>query len=152
MNKNIFITKHNPDVSEKFIEKNNNKITNINYTNQVWKGITGYEFNKQINKTEDFIIDFEKPDINKIISKFNDEYENREKEIKLINDKNKLIEQAALQSTMKIDINIDINSSDYMEDKTETHDTLKKIQIAENDKLKLEKEKYNNLLADLENI
>jgi hypothetical protein len=152
MNKNIFMKKHNPDVSEKFLEKNNDKINNINYTNQVWKGITGNEFNKKINKTEDFIINFEKPDISKIVSRYNDEYANREKEIKLINDKNKLIQRAALQSTMKIDINSDINTDSYSDNNIAMHDTLKKIQIAENDKLKLEKEKYNNLLADLENI
>jgi len=152
MNKNIFIKKHNPDVSDKFIEKNNDQLNNINYTNQVWKGITGNEFNKTIKSTEDFIINFEKPDINKIVSRYNDEYTNREKEIKLINDKNKLIQRAALQSTMKIDINIDLNTNIQSDDNIATHDTLKRIQIAENDKLKLEKEKYNNLLADLENI
>lgn len=148
MNNNIFLKKYNPDVSEKFLEQNNNKINDINYSNQVWKGITGNEFEKNINKSEDFLINFEKPDVNRIVSKYNDEFLNREKEMKIIQEKNKLIEQASLQSTMKINIDTYIENNSL----PETHDSLKRMQIAENDKLKLEKEIYNKLLEDLEDI
>jgi hypothetical protein len=49
-------------------------------------------------------------------------------------DKNTL--NTSSYSLKKIDINIDLNTNIQSDDNIATHDTLKRIQIAENDKLK----------------
>ena len=151
MDKNIFIKKYNPDVINKFSSRNDKlNVSNIEYKKEVWKGITGNDFKNDVKTADDFIIKFDKPDLNTINSKHNNELASRQKEINLIEEKNKKIKEAALQSYMKIDLNISEKISDKKQAKT--HNELKQIQINDNDLLKEEKEKLNNILKNLENI
>ena len=149
MDKNIFIKKYNPDVINKFSFRNDKlNVSNIEYKKEVWKGITGNEFLNDVKSADDFIIKFDKPDLNAINSKHNTELAFRQKEINMIEEKNKKIKEAALQSFM----NIDLTSSNQDNKQTKTHTELKQIQVNDNDLLKEEKEKFNNLLKNLENI
>jgi len=151
MDKNIFIKKYNPDVINKFSSRNQQiNLSEIQYKKEVWKGITGDEFKNDIKSPDDFIIKFDKPNLNTINSKHNDELASRQKEINLIEEKNKKIKEAALQNYMKIDLNTSENISEKIQ--TKTHNELKQIQINDNDLLKEEKQKFNNLLKNLENI
>jgi hypothetical protein len=151
MDKNVFIKKYNPDVINKFSSRNQQiNLSEIQYKKEVWKGITGDEFKNDIKSPDDFIIKFDKPNLNTINSKHNDELASRQKEIYLIEEKNKKIKEAALQNYMKIDLNTSENISEKIQ--TKTHNELKQIQINDNDLLKEEKEKFNNLLKNLENI
>jgi hypothetical protein len=149
MDKNIFIKKYNPDVINKFSSRNDKlNVSNIEYKKEVWKGITGNEFLNNVKSADDFIIKFDKPDLNAINSKHNTELASRQKEINLIEEKNKKIKEAALQSFM----NIDLISSNQEKKEVKTYNELKQIQVNDNDLLKEEKEKFNNLLKNLENI
>ena len=151
MDKNVFIKKYNPDVINKFSSRNQQiNLSEIQYKKEVWKGITGDEFKNDIKSPDDFIIKFDKPNLNTINSKHNDELASRQKEINLIEEKNKKIKEAALQNYMKIDLNTSENISEKIQ--TKTHNELKQIQINDNDLLKEEKQKFNNLLKNLENI
>ena len=151
MDKNIFIKKYNPDVINKFSSRNEQlNVSNIQYKKELWKGITGNEFKNDVKSSNDFIIQFDKPDLNTINNKHNNELASRQKEINLIEQKNKKIKEAALQSYMKIDLNISNKIPEKKEVKT--YNELKQIQINDNDLLKEEKEKFNNLLKNLENI
>ena len=151
MDKNIFIKKYNPDVINKFSSRNQQiNLSEIQYKKEVWKGITGDEFKNDIKSPDDFIIKFDKPNLNTINSKHNDELASRQKEINLIEEKNKKIKEAALQNYMKIDLNTSENISEKIQ--TKTHNELKQIQINDNDLLKEEKQKFNNLLNDLNKI
>jgi hypothetical protein len=149
MDKNIFIKKYNPDVINKFSSRNDKlNVSNIEYKKEVWKGITGNDFKNDVKTADDFIIKFDKPDLNTINSKHNNELASRQKEINLIEEKNKKIKEAALQSFM----NIDLTSSNQEKKEVKTYNELKQIQVNDNDLLKDEKEKFNNLLKNLENI
>lgn len=149
MDKNIFIKKYNPDVINKFSTRNDKlNVSNIEYKKEVWKGITGNDFKNDVKSANDFIIKFDKPDLNTINSKHNNELASRQKEINLIEEKNKKIKEAALQSFM----NIDLTSSNQEKKEVKTYNELKQIQVNDNDLLKEEKEKFNNLLKNLENI
>jgi hypothetical protein len=149
MDKNIFIKKYNPDVINKFSSRNDKlNVSNIEYKKEVWKGITGNDFKNDVKTAKDFIIKFDKPDLNTINSKHNNELASRQKEINLIEEKNKKIKEAALQSFM----NIDLTSSNQEKKEVKTYNELKQIQVNDNDLLKDEKEKFNNLLKNLENI
>jgi hypothetical protein len=149
MDKNIFIKKYNPDIKEKFSSKSQEKIINIEYKKEIWKGITGNNFNIDIKSGDDFKIKFEKPDLNQITSKLQNEYSSRQKEIEQIQEKNQKIKNAALQSLMKIETDLGISTKNTT---SKTHDELKQIQIHENDLLKEEKQKFNELLKNLESI
>ena len=165
MDKNIFIKKYNPDVINKFSSRNEQiNLSNIQYKKEVWKGITSNEFTNDIKSSDDFIIKFDKPDFNTINTKHNMILASRQKEINIIEEKNKKIKEAALQDFMKIDLNLGISralldpnnlqsineNSEKIQNKT--YNELKQIQINDNDLLKEEKEKFNNLLKNLENI
>ena len=141
--------KYNPDVITNYTSKNNNlKLTNIEYSNQIWKGITGDEFRNNVKDAKDLKIEFDKPNINEIVSRHNNELTNRMKDKELIDEKNRLIKQAAIQNVMQINIINDVKTVN----ETKMHDELKHIQIRENDILRDEKEKYNILLRGLEDL
>jgi hypothetical protein len=150
MDKNIFVKKYNPDVNNKFSSRADEKnLPNLNYKKELWKGITGNEFNMDIKDSKDFIIQFEKPDFNAITSKHQLEYMSRQTEISQIERKNKLIKEAALQNIMKLENNLVVSNQ---VENIKTHDELKQIQINDNDLLKEEKQKFNDILKNLESI
>lgn len=141
--------KYNPDVITNYTSKNNNlKLTNIEYSNQIWKGITGDEFKKNIKDADDLKIKFDKPNINDIVSRHNNELTNRIKDKELIDEKNRLIKQAAIQNVMQINIINEVKTSNDIK----MYDELKQVQIRQNDILRDDKEKYNLLLKGLENL
>jgi len=176
MNRNIFLNKHNqqnfkynhtavntinnvqeepnnkfnPDVINNFTSKNSSlKLKDIEYTNQIWKGITGDEFKMNVKESNDLKIEFEKPNINEIMTKHNNELSNRMKDKEMIDEKNRLIKQAALQNIMQLEI---IPETNTIISESKMYDELKHIQIKDNDILKDEKEKFNLLLRGLEDI
>ena len=154
MDKNIFVKKYNPDVNSKYSDKQNSsqdfQKDNINYKKELWKGITGKEFTIDIQKSEDFIIEFENPNFESIRNAHTSEYILRQNEIKEIEQKNKKIREAAMENVMKIGNNLGITNMTL--EQTKTHDELKQIQVNENDLLKNEKEQFNELLKNLEGI
>ena len=115
----------------------------------MWKGITGNDFLNNVSKAEDFIINFEKPNFEAIRTSHTTEYFLRQNEIKEIEEKKKKIKDAAMQNVMKIesDLGLQIKSVDI-----KTHNELKHLQINEQDLLKEEKSKFNELLKGLEGI
>lgn len=153
MDKNIFVKKYNPDVASKFsnkkLEDSKFQKDSIEYKKELWKGITGKEFLNDVSKAEDFVIEFEKPDFEAIRSKHNTEYFIRQQEIKEIQEKNRKIKEAAMQNIMKIQSDLGIETKTT---ETKTHDELKQLQINEQDILKEEKAKFNELLKGLEGI
>jgi hypothetical protein len=149
MDKNIFIKKYNPDIKEKFSSRSKEKTINIDYKKDIWKGITGNHFNIDIKSADDLKIQFEKPNLNEITSKLQSEYSSRQKENEQIEEKNKKIKNAALQSLMKIELDLGLTPN---VSNNKTHEELKQIQIHDNDILREEKEKFNDLLKNLESI
>jgi len=153
MDKNIFVKKYNPDVASKFSSKKSEDSQytkeSIEYKKELWKGITGNDFLNDVSKAEDFVINFEKPNFDAIRTSHNTEYFLRQKEIKEIEEKKNKIKEAAMQNVMKIelDLGLQIKTLD-----TKTHDELKHLQINEQDLLKEEKAKFNELLKGLEGI
>jgi len=153
MDKNIFVKKYNPDVNSKFSERNINsqefQKDKIEYKKDLWKGITGKEFLMDVSKPEDFIIEFQKPDFQAIRTGYVTEFASRQNEIKEIEEKQKKIREAAMQNVMKIQSDLGINTSNQEQ---KTYDELKQLQINSADLLKEEKEKFNQLLKNLEDI
>ena len=154
MDKNIFIKKYNPDVNSKFTDRQKftqeYKKDSIEYKKELWKGITGDQFLKDVKKSEDFIIEFEKPNFEEIRSNYSDKYVQRENEKRETEDKMNKIREAAIQNVMKIQTDLGLNIKPIIEIKT--HDELKKLQINDQDLLKEEKQKFNELLKNLEEI
>jgi hypothetical protein len=153
MDKNIFVKKYNPDIASKF---SNKKLEDAQYTKdsieykkELWKGITGKDFLNNVSKAEDFVINFVKPDFETIRTSYDTEYYLRQKEITEIEEKKKKIKESAIQNVMKIQLDLGIQTKLV---KTKTHDELKHLQINEQDLLKEEKSKFNELLKGLEGI
>lgn len=153
MDKNIFVKKYNPDVNSKFTERSVNsqefQKDQIKYKKDLWKGITGQEFLMDVSKAEDFVIEFEKPDFQAIKTGYITEFASRQNEIKEIEEKQRKIREAAMQNVMKIEADLGISTTNQEQ---KTHDELKQLQIGSTDLLKEEKEKFNQLLKNLEDI
>jgi hypothetical protein len=157
MDKNVFINnnnaiKYNPDINNTFIKNlDSRKANDYKHSNVIWKGITGDDFNKPIKSAKDLIIDFEIIDSNTIINKHNEEFEKRNMERFTIEQKNKIVREMAMADSMQLDF-IDDNINENEKQDIKMHNELKTIQISENDILKNEKEKFNKLMKDLEDI
>ncbi len=153
MDKNIFVKKYNPDVNSKFSERNINsqefQKDKIEYKKDLWKGITGQEFLMDVKESKDFVIEFEKPDFQAIRTGYITEFASRQNEIKEIEEKQRKIREAAMQNVMKIQADLGINTTNQEQ---KTHEELKQLQIDSTDLLKEEKEKFNQLLKNLEDI
>jgi len=153
MDKNIFVKKYNPDIAFKFSNKKLEDALytkdSIEYKKELWKGITGKDFLNNVSKAEDFVINFVKPDFETIRTSYDTEYYLRQKEITEIEEKKKKIKESAIQNVMKIQLDLGIQTKLV---KTKTHDELKHLQINEQDLLKEEKSKFNELLKGLEGI
>ena len=153
MDKNVFVKKYNPDVNSKFSERKSDskdfQKDTIEYKKELWKGITGKEFLIDVAKAEDFVIEFEKPDFQAIRSGYINEFASRQNEIKEIEEKNRKIKEAAMQDVMKIQTELGINVQNQEQ---KTHNELKQLQIDSTDLLKEEKQKFNELLKNLEDI
>uniref|UniRef100_A0A6C0M1Y2 Uncharacterized protein n=1 Tax=viral metagenome TaxID=1070528 RepID=A0A6C0M1Y2_9ZZZZ len=119
--------KFNPDVLINYEEKLKSLPTKFDPSKVVWKGITA---------GEEVIID--KPSEEEVKSRFDDELNKRAKEKKFIKRKNHAkLDPLEVQDTEN-------TSNDF--------GGLKKIIIQDNDRLLKEKETYNRLLDDLQQL
>lgn len=155
MDKNIFVKKYNPDVNVKFtdrkISEKDFQKDSIEYKKDLWKGITGEKFSIDVSKPEDFIIEFPKPDFNLIRADYSDRYSQREIEKKEAEEKMKKIRQAAMQNVMKIQLDLGLEEQPV---EIKTHNELKQLQLQldDQDLLKDDKIKFNELVNSLEGL
>jgi len=133
------MNKYNPDVNEKY--RNLDRNEKFVFTNKIWNGITGDEINN-IYSSNDLKINIDKQDID-IKTRHDNELLNRNNEIRILQEKKKLLENIKME--------IPIQEKEIIQE-ARTYVELKYIQISENDRLRTEKEKFNELLKDLEII
>jgi len=136
------MNKYNPDVNERY--RNLDRNEKFVFSNKIWNGITGDEINN-IYSSNDLKINIDKQDID-IKTRHDNELLNRNNEIRILQEKKKLLEN------IKMEIPIQEKEKEKEIQDTRTYVELKHIQIAENDRLRTEKEKFNELLKDLEII
>ena len=139
MNQNIFQRinndKYNPDIIDKYNNMTNNRTTNFNQSKEVWKGITGENFD-----ANDLKIKIEKPEVSEILNRLNIIMTEREDEERI----RKEIAKTYKNENEKNNIEKEYSSQD--------HHQLKKYHIDKNDKLIKEKEKFNAILEELNDI
>lgn len=154
MDKNIFVKKYNPDVNSKFSDRKmftqDFQKDSIEYKKDLWKGITGDQFLMDVKKPQDFVIEFPKPNFDVIRTDYSDRYSQRENEKREIEEKMKKIREAAMENVMKIQSDLGLDNKQQVE--IRTHDELKQLQVNEEDLLKEEKTKFNELLNSLEGL
>lgn len=152
MEKNVFVKKYNPDVSNlynnKVIESNGLQKDKIDYKKETWKGITGNSFTNDVKKAEDFIIEFEKPNFEAIRMEYSNRYMERQQEIRMAEEKKRKIQELAMQNLSKMQPDLDLNKKEEIK----THNELKQLQINDTDVLKDEKEKFNELLKNIDEL
>jgi len=136
------MNKYNPDVNERY--RNLDRNEKFVFSNKIWNGITGDEINN-IYSSNDLKLNIDKQDID-IKTRHDNELLNRNNEIRILQEKKKLLENIK----MEIPIQEKVKEKEIQD--TRTYVELKHIQIAENDRLRTEKEKFNDLLKDLEII
>jgi hypothetical protein len=136
------MNKYNPDVNERY--RNLDRNDKFVFSNKIWNGITGDEINN-IYSSNDLKLNIDKQDID-IKTRHDNELLNRNNEIRILQEKKKLLEN------IKMEIPIQEKEKEKEIQDTRTYVELKHIQIAENDRLRTEKEKFNELLKDLEII
>lgn len=138
--------KHNPDVMQIYEREKNNKMTNIEYSKEIWKGITGKTMNFEVDSSLSFVMPVEKPDHEKIQSDYIEEYNKREAERLEIERINKEIQEKMVQNVMRMTEVIcgeeDVNIEDTM-----NFDELKLSTT--NVDMKVEQDGYNQLLQDI---
>lgn len=121
--------KHNPDVLPKFNEINNARPNKFTPTDVIWKKITPGD--QVPDKSQD-------PSTEKVMTRLDEELHKREKEKKFVRRKNnRKLEPLQDEETSK-------EAVDFQ--------GLKKLVINENDKLQREKETFNKLLGEINEI
>jgi len=120
--------KHNPDVLPKFNELNNNRPNKFTPSDVIWKKITPGD--QVPDQSQD-------PTSEKVMSRLDEEMQKRDKEKKFVRRKNN--RQLEPVHDAEIKETIDFNG-------------LKKLVINDNDKLQKEKETFNKLLAEINQI
>lgn len=122
--------KHNPDILPKFNQTIANRPSKYETSNVIWKKITQGDDVPVIET-----------DNNAVMSRLSDELSKRNNEKKFV--KKKIGARLDVIAD-EPDVHIEQNTPDF------TH--LKKMVISENDKLQKEKEQFNKLLAELDEI
>lgn len=140
--------KFNPDVMENYNQVKEYKIGEINYSNQTWKGITGSELNFAADCSENFKLQFEKVDTVKLSNDFTVEFEQRERERLITEEKNRQIKERMLENVLVMTDEI-CDGNTTIEDLPE-YSTLK-IESCANVLLD-EQEEYNKLLREVGNL
>jgi|UniRef100_A0A6C0H0L3 hypothetical protein len=142
--------KFNPDVANLYNKTNQTRNTiKYNFTNEGYKTIINDNLPKIIKSKEDLKINYEKisskdlPVINKKITELEYEREmEKEKLVKQIDHNKKLDEVIKIKRKEK-------NEENYQ---ASTHSELKNLTINSNDKIKKEKQRYNNIVDSINDI
>lgn len=139
--------KKNPDVMQTYEkEKNNINMTNIQYTNQTWKGVTGNEMNFNVESGKSFILKVDEINKEKMLADYDVEFKKREHERLEIERINKEIKEKMMENVMQMTDAIcgvdDVNIEDTL-----NFDELKIS--TENNTMKVEQEGYNTLLDEI---
>ena len=150
-----FVTnKYNPDITGKYNQEMKDfksyldKDANIDYKNEIWKGITGEKMVQMGDKDKPFEIKLEKPDYHKIQEDYEKEFRQREDERRKIEERNKLIQEQSLNKVMKM-------VDEICDDNTNVDDvvTFDELKITTNtEHMKSHKEDYNKLLEDISKL
>ena len=142
MNKNVFCkltNKYNPDVDSKYKNIINRPSDFVKNTS-VWKPITD-SIPTIVNTVDDIKIKIDTIDHSITNNKLMEQMTMRAKDKEIVEEQIKITKLKKLSPIIQ---NTSIIPKDY--------DDMKSYTINENDKLKHEKEKFNNLLSDLENL
>lgn len=141
--------KYNPDISNLFNNANQiRQTTNYQFSNEGYKTIMNEKITKPIKSQDDLKIEYkkadqkERPEILKKIQELENERLNEKQKLSSQIDHSKKLDE--LIKIKRKEINIDYEAS--------THTELKQIQINQNDKIKKEKEKFNNIINSLNDI
>lgn len=145
MEKNIFQkminNKFNPDINIKYNQIQSNRNHQYDYDNRVWKGIITDQITEPVKNANDLKLKLDNP--------------NKESTL------HKLEEQMALRAQERLQYEHNINNNkklDLHQTKNENykpahgHDELKTINVKENDRLKKEKERLNQIIHDINEL
>jgi hypothetical protein len=142
-------TKFNPDVANLYNQVNQvRNTTKYVTTNEGYKTIINEKMPAVVKKQEDLKLKYEKSneqDAKLAIKKMQELNSERLKEVEILNKQ--------LDHSKKLDELIKIKRKESTVDyEAATHGDLKQLRVAQNDKIKKEKEKYNNILDSLNKI
>lgn len=142
-------TKFNPDVPNLYNQVNQVRNTSKYVpTNEGYKTIINEKMPSVVKKAEDLKINYEKTneqDTKLAIKKMQELNNERQQEVERLNKQ--------IDHTKKLDELIKIKRKESTVDyQAASHGDLKQLRIAQNDKIKKEKEKYNNIIDSLNKI
>ena len=142
-------TKFNPDVANLYNQVNQvRNTTKYTTTNEGYKTIINEKMPTVVKKQEDLKINYEKAneqDSKLAVKKMQELNTERLKEVEILNKQ--------LDHSKKLDELIKIKRKESTVDyQAATHGDLKQLRVAQNDKIKMEKEKFNNIIDSLNKI
>ena len=141
--------KFNPDISNLYNTANEiRQTTNYKFSNEGYKTIINEKITKPIKSQDDLKVEYKKVDQKEMpmVLKKIQELENER-----LNEKKKLTVQ--IDHSKKLEELIKIKRKEVTENyQATTHGELKQIQINQNDKIKKEKERYNDIINSLNDI
>ena len=148
-NSNSQPTKFNPDVPNLYNQVNQTRNTSKYVpTNEGYKTIINEKMPSVVKKAEDLKIHYEKTneqDTKLAIQKMQELNNERQQEAEKLNKQ--------LDHSKKLDELIKIKRKESTVDyEAASHGELKQLRIAQNDKIKKEKEKFNNIIDSLNKI
>lgn len=148
-NSNSQPTKFNPDVPNLYNQVNQTRNTSKYVpTNEGYKTIINEKMPSVVKKAEDLKIHYEKTneqDTKLAIKKMQELNNERQQEAEKLNKQ--------LDHSKKLDELIKIKRKESTVDyEAASHGELKQLRIAQNDKIKKEKEKFNNIIDSLNKI
>ncbi len=142
--------KFNPDVSNLYNKANENRnTTKYEFTTDGYKTIMNDKLPKVIKSKDDLKVDYDKAtekDRVEVIKKISELENERLKENEKL--KSQIDHNKKLDELIKIKRK-EINENNYQ---ASTHSELKQMTIKQNDKIKKEKERYNNLVSSINDI
>jgi hypothetical protein len=94
--------KYNPDVMKDYEKIKDYKISDIEYSNETWKGITGDKMEFNVDSSMSFVMAIDKGNTQVLKSEFEEEYALRERERIAIEEKNIIIRKKMMQNVMKL--------------------------------------------------
>jgi septal ring factor EnvC (AmiA/AmiB activator) len=142
-------TKFNPDVPNLYNQVNQVRNTaKYTPTNEGYKTIINEKMPAVVKKSEDLKLQYEKTneqDTKLAIKKMQELNNERQQEVERLNKQ--------LDHTKKLDELIKVKRKESTVDyQAASHGELKQLRIAQNDKIKKEKEKFNNIIDSLNKI
>lgn len=142
--------KFNPDVANLYNKSNEQRnTTKYDYTNQGYKTIMNDKIPTVVKSKDDLKVDYQKAnekDRMEMTKKINVLEDERLKEKKML--------EQQIDHNKKLDELIKIKRKEISDNnyQASTHSELKQVQIKNNDKLKKEKEKLNNIVSSINDI